>query len=726
MAKPWVNALEPVSLGQPGSVITLVEGSTFSVSGRTGDMEPDHPQGLFFLDTRFLSQYLLLVDGLPTEPLDVIVREPFSAVFVGRVPPVPGHAPSQLVIVRERWVSRGMREDLRLHNYGTETARCRVALLVDADFAGLFEVKEGRIVRQGEYFRDERSETSLRFLIRRDGVEHCTHIGLSVPLTSPGPGAAEWEVQIPPRGAWQVCIEARLQVDRNPVPPRFTCARPPREGLPSERMQRWRAALPNVRTEYAPLAAAVRQAGEDLGVLRMFDPEHPDLPVVAAGAPWFMTLFGRDSIITAWMARLVDPSLAHGVLHTLARLQGSRIDPETEEEPGRILHEARFSGVASPSLSGARVYYGTVDATPLFVMLLGELLRWGLNIDDVATLMPHADRALRWILEYGDRDGDGYVEYQRATDKGLANQGWKDSWDGVRFADGGLAQPPIALCEVQAYVYAAFVARAHLAWEAGEEELAAGWARRATSLRERFNAEFWLPDRGWYALALDGNKRPVDALASNMGHCLWAGIVDEDKARAVADRLVSDQLFSGYGLRTLASSMAAYDPVSYHNGSVWPHDTALAVSGLMRYGFVEHAQHIALGLLDVAQARGGGLPELFCGFAREEFGSPVAYPTSCSPQAWAAASALLLTRALLRLDPWCPQGRVHIAPALPEEIRRLEVGAVPVAGARVDIVVEGDSVEVRGLPDGLKLVQEPRGPLSAVLPVGPRTWPEAR
>ncbi|HTE72881.1 MAG TPA: amylo-alpha-1,6-glucosidase, partial [Actinomycetes bacterium] len=357
----------------------------------------------------------------------------------------------------------------------------------------------------------------------------------------------------------------------------------------------------------------------------------------------------------------------------------------------------------------------TADATALFVVLLGELSRWGLARDEVEKLLPHAERALTWLVERGDRDGDGFVEDQRATDRGLANQGWKDSWDGVTFADGTVASGPIALCEVQGYTYAAYLARAHFAWEAGDEDARLEWAERAASLKQAFNDRFWLPDRGYFALALDGAKRPVDSLASNMGHCLWSGIVDEDKAPAVAERLLSPEMFSGWGVRTLATDMGAYNPLSYHNGSIWPHDNALVAAGLMRYGFVEESRRVATGVLDAAAAFGGRLPELFCGFGRDTYERPVPFPTSCSPQAWASATPVQLLRTLLRWDPWVPHGTAWLAPALPERYADLTLTNLPLAGSRLSVRVQGGRLAgVDGLPDGLEIRNEARPATSAV------------
>jgi glycogen debranching enzyme len=406
--------------------------------------------------------------------------------------------------------------------------------------------------------------------------------------------------------------------------------------------------------------------------------------------------------------------LALGVLQTLARFQGKDVDPIHEEQPGRILHEMRFGEAATLSLGGGRIYYGTADATPLFVMLLGELRRWGLGRQLVDELLPNADRALAWIRDFGDLDGDGYVEYRRATSKGLANQGWKDSWDGVRYAGGQIAHAPIALCEVQAYVYGAYLARAHFAFEVGDRTTFETYRARATALKEAFNRDFWLEDRQWFAIGLDGDKKPIDSLASNMGHCLWTGIVDEDKAQAVARHLLSPEMFSGWGVRTLATTMGGYNPVSYHCGSVWPHDTAIAAAGLARYGFEEGAQRLVTSLLAAGMAQGGRLPELFAGLDRSELGVPVGYPTSCSPQAWSAASPLLCLRTLLRFDPWVPYGKTWLAPMVPKEYGRLTVRGIPLAGTRVDVEVHDGVVEIDGLPPDIELVRTPRHPATAV------------
>lgn len=691
------------SEGRAG-LVTLVEGSTFCVAGRSADITAGRAQGLFFLDTRLVSRLELVVDGQPIEPLSVLIEDPFSATHVGRRRPPPGVADVPVLVTRRRYVGRGMRDDTTIHNYGPEAAEFEVGLAIDADFADLFAVKGG----QPEPARPreaEVAESGLIFRTRANGLSRQVSVSFDPLPDKMEPGSATWRVHLEPGGSWSLCTEVALWLDSSPIELSHPCGLAVEHAIPAERLALWRQTAPRVTSDHTQLVMGVRKAAEDLGALRIFDPDHPDRVVVAAGAPWFMTLFGRDSLLTAWMALLVDPSLAQGVVETLAELQGTRVDPITEEQPGRILHEVRFGTAPSISLARGNTYFGSIDSTPLFVMLMGELRRWGLSDATVERLLPHVDRALSWIDQYGDADGDGYVEYLRINPRGLLHQGWKDSWDALRYAGGEQADPPLALCEVQGYVYAAYMARARFADEAGDVETARRYRHRAVRLKASFNRDFWLEDRGWYAMALDGDHRPVDALASNMGHCLWTGIVDEERAPIVARHLLSPPMFSGWGLRTLASSNPAYNPVSYHCGSVWPHDTAIAAAGLMRYGLVEESHRLILALLDLASTEEGRLPELVAGFSRHEFPLPVPYPTSCSPQAWAAASPILLLRTLLRFDPAVSLGKLFVDPVLPAEITRLHVEGIPLAGGRVTIDVENGHAEVSGTPPEIEVVR---------------------
>ncbi len=749
MADPWNYAGPIARLDSGASVVTLVDESTFAISGSSGDMSLGSAQGLFFRDTRILARLELLVNGQTTEPLAAITDDPFSATFVSRSRPAPGRADSTLMVFRTRHVGQGMREDITLRNFADEPALCTLEVFVDSDFADLFAVKEGRVgndpgtgrvtstvsagtlaeliareeAGQQVALRRESDEPipverppTITYSYRRGGVVRGVDLRFCDPAVV-SPDLASFEVIVPPRGEWTTCIEVAPAIDAATFDPRYRCGEPIERAAPSERLAQWRRRVPQVETSHPGLKEVIDRSNEDLGALRIFDPDYPERVVVAAGAPWFMTVFGRDSLLTAWMALLVDPDLARGVLQTLARFQGKDVDPRHDEEPGRILHEMRFGDAATLSLGGGSIYYGTADATPLFVMLLGEMRRWGEAREMVDELLPNAARAMEWIEQFGDADGDGYVEYRRATDRGLANQGWKDSWDGIRYADGRVAEAPIALCEVQAYTYGAYLASAHFAFEVGDTSTYDRYRAKAAHLKAAFNRDFWLEDKGWFAVGLDADKKPIDSLTSNIGHCLWTGIVDEDKARRVAEHLVSPAMFSGWGVRTLSKKSGGYNPISYHCGSVWPHDTAIVAAGLARYGFDAAAQQLIFGLLDAAQTQGGRLPELFSGLDRGELSVPVGYPTSCSPQAWAAASPLLCLRTLLRLDPWIPYGKTWLCPNLPDWIGYLKVEGIPLAGSRVTIEVGTEvpgGVEVTGLPPQIELVREPRRPSTAV------------
>lgn len=676
--------------------VTLVEGSSFCISSANGDIHPELPHGVFHLDTRILSKWELTVNGQVIEPLAAETREPYRASFVGRVPRPDGHADSPLLVERLREVGNGIREEITVRNYSNQATQCRILLSAESDFADLFEVKEARITRQW-------TETHLP---DGDSLEirgKWEEIRKSVVIRADGAGAGAralgFTAKIPAFGSWST--RASVVPKQQSAGAAFTHQDPVGLSPSDQRRQDWVARIPVVQLSNRSIEDTLRRSYEDLGALRIQDPDHPERVVVAAGAPWFMTLFGRDSLWASEMALPVDPSLALGTLRTLADRQGTVVDPATEEEPGKILHEVRLGVSGGLALGGKSAYYGSVDATPLFVVVLGSVSRWGFGKDAISGLLPHADRALEWIRTYGDRDGDGFVEYGRPNEHGLINQGWKDSWDGINFADGTLAEPPLALCEVQAYVHGAYVARAWMAYDDGDLTLAESLRERAEDLKKRFNEQFWMPDKGYYAVALDRDKRPVDACASNMGHCLWFGLIDDDKAPAVVERLMSPEMFSGWGVRTLAKNMGAYNPASYHNGSVWPHDNALIVSGLLRYGFVEEAQRIATAMLEAAEISGDRLPELFCGFDRTQFREPVPYPTACSPQAWAATTPIHLVMSLLRYDTHISLGGIWLDPVLPPSFGDLHIRNAPMGSARITIDAAGTQATVKGIPEGL-------------------------
>ncbi len=698
MSNPWTFSGEPATRLQGGSVV-LVEGTSFSISSSSGDIERGTLDGLFFQDTRFISTWRIRLDDEPPQPLAVVPRHPFAATFIARRAPNPGLADSALLLQRTRYVGNGMREEVSVRNLSQESTACTLTFELHADFAHVFEVKESRVKERGLHNVDVDSST-MAFTYELFDVRR----GLSVQFpegTLVVPGVARLDVVVAPDGEWRTALEFVLSADGEEVESRYRGGDPEEKSVPVTRQRAWERQTPRVHCDDKSVEAVFLQSERDLGALRIDDLNQPNRSVIAAGAPWFMTLFGRDSLITSLMTLHVDPSITIGTLFALARAQGVRSDVVTEEQPGRILHEMR-RGLAGTGAGS--IYYGSIDATPLFVVTLGELYRWGAPPAVIEELLPNADRALEWIEKFGDVDGDGFVEYQRATDKGIVNQGWKDSFDGVSFATGRLAEPPVALCEVQGYVYAAYLARADIAAKRGDAAIADAYVDKADRLKRAFNEQFWLDDEGYFAIGLDRAKQPITSLASNMGHCLWTGIVDRDKAGKLAQHLGGPEMFSGWGIRTLASSMKRYNPISYHNGSVWPHDTAICAAGLARYGFFDVTERLTTGLLDAAAAFGGRLPELFCGFSREEFPSPISYPASCSPQAWASASPFWLLRTtLLGLAPSIPDGRVTFTPRVPERYGQLSVENLFVAQSRIAVDAVADAGSVRGLAPDVRI-----------------------
>ncbi|GFZ80685.1 amylo-alpha-1,6-glucosidase [Nesterenkonia alkaliphila] len=698
------TGLPAVSL--PQTQVTLVEGSTFCVSGVHGDVQPGRAEGLFVRDTRVISHWELRIDGEPLEALTVIPGEPFEQRFISRAPARAGLVEPTLIVERRRLVGQGMREDITVRNYGAEAAGIHLTLTADADFADLFQVKERGTGAVGSVTHTQ-AGNDLLFRAERGGEHRGVRVTAAGAIASPH--TLTYRAVVPPHGEWSTTVNVHPSASGRELDIAFPAGQAVEAAQPARRMHSWRERTPRIEVANTVLASALRTSEQDLGALRITDPDHPEDDVVAAGAPWFMALFGRDSLLTSWMVLPFAPSLVLGTLTTLARLQGGRGNPMTEEEPGKILHEVRHGADLSLALGGDSVYYGSIDSTPLFLMLTGRALRWGTPPEELLPLQQAVRAAAQWLVRSGDRDGDGFLEYQRSSDRGLANQGWKDSHDSIATSAGRQAVTPIALAEVQGYAYAAYLAVAELEEAWGHPEQGQGWRRRAAELKERFHTAFWMPQHSFYALALDGHKNQVDALSSNIGHCLWTGIVDEDHAGKVVDRLISADLFSGFGIRTRSASSAIFNPASYHNGSVWPHDTVLGAAGMARYGFREAALTVLTALTDALEAFGGRLPELFCGFSRADMPIPVPYPTSCSPQAWAAAVPYEMLRIALDLEVDVLAGRVDAAPA-PALFGTLSVHGISLgAHGWLDVVADQQNIRLEGLPERF------RGPLPATL-----------
>ena len=623
--------------------MTLVDGRTFAISDGSGDVRGG-VHGLVHDDLRLLSRFVLTVDNSPLIPIVSATTTPFDAVVVHRPRDRDGSELPALLIRRRR-LAAGLREDVELWSTGRRDISLLLTIEFGADFAHIFDVKAGsgrppapmHLDGDGIRFTDLDGRAGTRVYWDRPPVAVDQEMS-----------AVTWELHAGPSQRARISVTAGPTVDDTAARQATPAISPRANAVAIRDLTAWRDSSPRVTSPDPRLAVAVDQALADLAALQIRDVAHPDRVVVAAGAPWFMTLFGRDSLLTAWMSLPFDEQLAAGVLLTLAELQGRRDDPVSEEEPGKILHELRRRGGGGPFAARSR-YFGSVDATPLFVIVAAEAWRWGaLDLRTLDHMRPAIEAAVGWIV--GRHVADGFLTYERRSDEGLSNQGWKDSWDGVTFADGSLPTPPIALVEVQGYLYAALLAAASLA-DAVPGALDADSLRgQADELKDRFNTVFW-DDRGWFAVGRDGSGRLIDSLTTNPGHALWCGLATDEQAHVYLDRLGESDLWSGWGLRTLATSMAAYDPLSYHNGSVWPHDNAICAAGAARYGRWDVVDRIVDGALDAASHFGGRPPELYAGVARDDLPVPVSYPSSCSPQAWSSASVLLLVRAMLGLEP---------------------------------------------------------------------------
>jgi glycogen debranching enzyme len=668
--------------------VSVLEGNTFVVGRRNGDVDagPGEPHGLFHRDTRHLSRWLLTIDGQSLGPLSTDDTKSFSAHFFL----VPGtgseYTDATLSVIRRRVAGDGFFEELSVLNHGTEPIRPEVAIAVGADFADLFEVKDATIEKPGKTF--SRIEDGMLVL----GYERGGYIRETwVRPHDEGAQVAEDRIvftpTIAPQGSWSTWIEVVTAVDGTPTGhdrTRYSPGDEPRPPASSRSdlgthptVSELLAVAPKLETDWEPLKLTYARSLIDLAALRFYPREGARVAVPAAGLPWFQTLFGRDSLIASYQALHIVPELAASTLDVLASLQGTRSDEFRDEEPGKILHELRYGELTAFKERPHSPYYGSADATMLFLILLDEYERFTGDTDRVRRLEPNARAALAWIDQYGDRDGDGYVEYERRnTDTGLENQCWKDSWNSILFADGTLAKLPRATCELQGYVYDARRRCARLAREVWDDDaLAQKLETQAADLKHRFHDDFWLEDRGYYALALDGDKKPVDALTSNIGHLLWNGIVAEDRADQVVAHLLGPRLFSGWGVRTMAEGDGGYNPIGYHQGTVWPHDNSLIAAGLRRYGYDDQAATIAFAILEAAQYFLGRLPETFAGYERALTEYPVEYPTACSPQAWATGAPLLLLRVLLGLE--ARSGAVEYHAVLPERIRELALHDLP-------------------------------------------------
>jgi glycogen debranching enzyme len=666
-------------------LVRILDGNTFVVSDSRGDIDasPTDATGLFSYDTRFLSTWILTVDGkrltaLSTDDLAYYETRFFLVPGTGTV-----YVDAKLSVIRQRAVGEGFREQLTILNHDDKPVDLTVRIEARSDFADLFEVKDA-LEKKGKYFtRAERERLVLGY--ERLTYHRETEISTSAPAQISEHGLT-FAVRVDPHGEWQTDLRVTPAI----VWPdgRRSTLRSRSESMEAD-LSAWMRRAPSLSCDWESLKNTYRRSLVDLAALR-FSPlvaGRHSLP--AAGLPWFMTMFGRDSIFTSLQALPFVPDLAATTLRVLGRWQGTRVDDFRDEDPGRILHEMRYGEMSAFEERPHTPYYGTADATPLYVVLLDEYERWTGDTALVRDLEREARAALDWIDRYADLTGHGYVSYQRRNEQtGLENQCWKDSWDSISYRDGRLPGFPRATAELQGYAYDAKTRGARLArlvWK--DAAYASRLENEAADLKRRFNRDFWIEDGKYYALALDADGTQVDALASNIGHLLWSGIVEKSRAKAVAGHLLGPKLFSGWGIRTMAEGEQRYNPIGYHVGTVWPFDNSFIAWGLRRYGFKEEAARVAAGILDAAEFFQGRLPEAFGGYHRSLTKYPVQYPTACSPQAWSTGAPLLLLRTMLGLEPM--GDHLVVDPALPIGIGRLELLDIPGRWGRVDAFGRG-------------------------------------
>jgi glycogen debranching enzyme len=684
--------------------LTILEGSTFCLCDERGDIDgSDSSQGFFTEDTRFLSLLTLRMNGERPLALSHGKVEYFSAAFYLRNPLAGDLKQDEVSIVRERFVGEGMQDRLIVENRSMRAVAFDLELEVGNDFADIYAVKDHDFALGDPLSARPfpppvvpRFDAANNQFLLADESNFGAHT--QVIMSRPGErtdGSMRYRIELEPRDRWDLRIDVVPVLDGSELVPTLVERRFGEElARVRDSLSAWQLRVPQIRATWDDLSHAFAQSVSDLASLRMRGGDGVGkLP--AAGMPWFMTVFGRDTIITCLQTLLFGPELARTALAALAELQATEDDPDIDAEPGKIVHEVRHGKAADEWFT---TYYGTLDATPLYLILLSEVWRWTDDAALVRDLKDPALRALEWIDRYGDRDGDGFLEYERRTERGLENQSWKDSGDSQRFADGTIARAPIAPCEVQGYVYDAKLRTSELArsvWR--DRELADRLEGEAEELRRRFDEAYWIDARGgFYALALDADKRPVDSLCSNIGQLLWSGIVPAERVDAVVDNLMGPELWSGWGVRTMSAADRAYNPLSYHNGSVWPHDNSLIAWGLARHERWAETQRIVRRLFSVARHFQFQLPEVFAGLSRSETPFPIDYPTAARPQAWAAAAPVLLLRVLLGLEP----DREHqtLETVAPPELPSW-VGAIRLSGVRAferhwDVRVEDGHVRV--------------------------------
>ncbi len=691
-----------ITVGPPRLVIN--QGLSVHVSEQDGQIGWPTDKGLYDRDTRLISSWQIYADGAPWDLLNSgNITYYASRVFLANSPITTqaGDIPAgKLGLVLSRNLGDGLHEDFDLVNHHSETVTFNLEIAIRSDFADLFEVKSGRIVRRGRItteWSDRRRELRTRYV----NADFARGVTVKVANAGSNPvyanGRISFDITLEPGQAWHACLLYSFDNGHKARHPPQDCIQDALDSRFSKQLDDWRGRALKITTSNEEFYRFYRQAVEDMAGLRLpiDGTDHLEF-VPAAGVPWFVGLFGRDSLIVSLQNSLIYPDFARGSLDVLARFQATERDDFRDAEPGKIMHELRLGELAHFKLIPHTPYYGTADATPLYLIVLHNAWKTTGDMDLLRRHLKNAERCLHWIDHYGDRDGDGFQEYGTRSTAGYENQGWKDSGEALVYPDGSLVKGPKALCELQGYVYDAWLRMAEVFEALDQPGRAAELRGKAKDLFERFNAAFWDEESGFYAFCLDGEKRKVLSVASNPGHCLWSGIVPRDRAARVVERLMKPDMWSGWGIRTLSADHPAYNPHSYQNGSVWPHDNGFIAQGFRRYGFDKEAGRVAR---DVSAAQSyfvqHRMPELYAGLQWTPTSFPVQYKGANVPQAWAAGSCFALLQALLGLQADAPMGKLYVDPALPDWLPDMRLNDFRVNGEAVDLRFWREGEETR-------------------------------
>ncbi len=687
------------------SLITINQGNMFMVTLDNGEIAPDSELGFFAQDTRFVSRYHIRIEGTPWNLATSSTVSYYGARYYLVSPQVETNSGTirarELALTIERAVGDGVHEDFDIANYSNRQVSFHFELSIESDFSDLFEVKTHRVVRRGTVdtvWSTNNSELVAQY--KNGDFERGFIWQIRCMQSRPhhANGSVTFEVTLPPNGQWHACSLLIPVLDGKRQPPAYRCNQATDGDTAMDGLQhQWKKSTTQVQAANPHVQEAYDQSVRDMGALRLYEHDISDeLWMPAAGVPWFVTVFGRDSLIVSLQNIFINCPLANGTLKRLAQFQAKERDDFRDAQPGKILHEIRFGELAHFKLIPHVPYYGTADATILFPILLSETFRWTGREDILREFRDPALRCLDWIDRYGDLDGDGFQEYKTFSPQGYHNLAWKDASDALVYPDGSQVEQPIAICELQGYVYDAKLRMAEILDFLGDSSAARDLKNQAEELKRRFNDTYWMDDEGFYAFALDPEKRQVKTIASNPGHLLWSGIVPQDRAQRVIERVLKPDMFSGWGIRTLSIHNPAYNPHEYQRGSVWPHDNAIIAFGAKQYGLWQEANRIAKAILDAAAAfQGYRLPELFAGLERTEGSFPVQYLGANIPQAWAAGSIFMFLRTILGINANVPQNELYVEPTLPEWLPEITITNFKVGDQRMAIRFTGSGPESR-------------------------------